>query len=199
MEKLVQGAISVAHDADVQFREGLPLGFLDHIGAIHEGGNPTPQRLAILKKIKSLFGKLFAHAPVDAAADQIGADFVHGCMPPVHSEVEYLHSAKGRGRGAKAVFEVNVDTQVRLSRRKASRLVIEQGTARLYHSLDNSLVYKAEPPQYVEFSLDQAAALEHLLKSDLEWVTVSDLPVESDDDRILIARVLYDVGVLLAK
>ena len=35
-----------------------------------------------MNKIKSLMGKLFNHAPVDNAADQMGQKLMHVSLPP---------------------------------------------------------------------------------------------------------------------
>lgn len=60
----------------------MPLTAMKHIGVVHSE-EESPERAAILKKIKKLFSKLADFAPVDAAADQMAKDFIHDALPPV--------------------------------------------------------------------------------------------------------------------
>lgn len=59
----------------------MPLDVMSHLGVVHSDSE-SPQRQFIMKKLKKLFSKLFDHAPVDAAADQLAKDYIHGALPP---------------------------------------------------------------------------------------------------------------------
>ena len=200
MQKAVEGALATAIQEEPRFREGLPVDFLDHVGLVHSDKD-TPQRAAYLKRIKSLFKKLGDFSPDDDAADQIAIDCVHTAMPPVLTEDEVALSAKGRARAAdtEEPWTIEFDNEIRLVRPFAARVVMEEDMINLYHTVDNGMFYKAEPPQALLFPLSHATALEKLIHNPHEWIDVCMLPDLSREEQIELATTLYDCGVVLAK
>lgn len=97
LELAVQGAFAEAYDRDVAFREGLPLRWLDFMGVAnadddddddegHGGagkskskGPHASERAKFQATARRLISKLADYAPLDAAADQMGAEFIHSC------------------------------------------------------------------------------------------------------------------------
>jgi lysine-specific demethylase/histidyl-hydroxylase NO66 len=63
-------------------------------------------------------------------------------------------------------------------------LVTEEEAVRIYHSIDNSLEYHGEEPQYLEISVELAPAVEHLICSYPEFIKVSELPLESEEQKV---------------
>jgi lysine-specific demethylase/histidyl-hydroxylase NO66 len=64
------------------------------------------------------------------------------------------------------------------------RLVTEEDNVRLYHTVDNSLEYHGEEPQYLEISFELAPAVEHLICSYPEFIKVSELPLDSEEQKV---------------
>jgi lysine-specific demethylase/histidyl-hydroxylase NO66 len=79
----------VALEEDIEFRRGLPNDYLNFMGVAHSDES-SPQRTEFVEKIKSLMTKLFDHAPIDAAVDQMGKQFIHAALPPMLTAGENL-------------------------------------------------------------------------------------------------------------
>jgi lysine-specific demethylase/histidyl-hydroxylase NO66 len=69
-------------EENIEFRRGLPADYLNFMGVAHSHESSS-QRTDFIEKIKSLTTKLFDHAPIDAAVDQMGKQFLHDALPPV--------------------------------------------------------------------------------------------------------------------
>lgn len=78
---MIPVALERAIEEDVEFRKGLPIDFLDHLGLVHSDSN-SEARQKILRKFDVLMEKLMEYCPVDAAADQLGREFMHAALPP---------------------------------------------------------------------------------------------------------------------
>ncbi len=74
------------------------------------------------------------------------------------------------------------DTKVKLVRKHSVRLMFEESTLRLYYTMENSLVYHEEEPNFVEISQEFKPTVEHLINSYPEYVRIEDLPIGDDDD-----------------
>ena len=68
-------------EESVEFRQGLPINYLSHLGVAHSDSD-TPMRLEFMERIRLLMGRLFDYAPVDAAVDQMGKRFMRDTLPP---------------------------------------------------------------------------------------------------------------------
>jgi lysine-specific demethylase/histidyl-hydroxylase NO66 len=69
-------------EENIEFRRGLPQDYLNFMGVAHSDES-SPQRTEFIEKIKFLMTKLFDHAPIDAAVDQMGKQFIHDALPPM--------------------------------------------------------------------------------------------------------------------
>jgi lysine-specific demethylase/histidyl-hydroxylase NO66 len=76
-------------EEDIEFRRGLPQDYLNFMGVAHSDESSS-QRTVFIEKIKSLMAKLFDHAPIDAAVDQMGKQFIHDALPPMLTAGENL-------------------------------------------------------------------------------------------------------------
>ena len=74
-------SLQTAMEESVDFRQGLPINYLSHLGVAHSDSD-TPMRREFMERIRQLMGRLFDFAPVDAAADQMGKRFVRDSLPP---------------------------------------------------------------------------------------------------------------------
>ncbi|CAJ0946462.1 unnamed protein product [Ranitomeya imitator] len=82
LDKLLPAALQIAAEDDVQFRQGLPLDYLDYMG-VQNAELSDPRRGNFTDKVQFLIRKLAEYAPVDAAVDQKAKLFLHDCLPPV--------------------------------------------------------------------------------------------------------------------
>ena len=118
---------------------------------------------------------------------------------------EHALSAKGRATtvqpdgSTSSTFDVANDTEIRLVRPGAARLIVEDGQAHLYHTLDNAMFYEGEVPQSVVFEIESTSALEHILGKPDEWLDVCTLPGLDKGAQTALAACLYDVGIVLAR
>ncbi|XP_052104474.1 ribosomal oxygenase 1-like isoform X2 [Mytilus californianus] len=203
LEKLMPRALQVAIEEDVDFRKGLPRDYMDVMG-IANSDIDNPQRKVFLRKIQQLMTKLISYAPVDSACDQLSKHYIHDSLPPVLSEAEKSCSVHGDGerweKSKKCVVgtaEMEPDTQIKIIRKGVLRLLTEDDDVRIYHSLDNTRIYHGSDPQYIEISAEAGPAVEYLIHSYPEYVAIDSLPLGTLDEKIAIASVLYDHGLLL--
>ncbi|PNF17005.1 Ribosomal oxygenase 1 [Cryptotermes secundus] len=190
MEKVITAAVRVAMEENIEFRRGLPQDYLNFMGVAHSDKSST-QRTDFIEKIKSLMAKLFDHAPIDAAVDQMGKQFIHDALPPMLTAEEKQFSCVGDGlrMGPNGEIisggEITLDTKIKLLRAHVIRLVTEEDNVRVYHTMDNSFEYHREEPQYLEISFELAPAVEHLICSYPDFVKVSDLPLDSEEPKVI--------------
>lgn len=205
-EKLVPAALANAIEENEEFRRGLPLDAFNHLGAVYSDVE-SPERDALLRKVKKLFSKLLEYAPVDAAADQMVKEYIHEALPPYLTPVEKKcsvleNSDRMVSNGIlKGATTPDLQTRIRLTRSNVLRLVSEEepDTMKIYHSMENSLEYHGEALQCIEIPLEQAPAVEHLIHSYPAFTSVSDLPLDDDLDKIQIAAELWERGLVLTE
>ncbi|KAG0410333.1 hypothetical protein HPB47_012545 [Ixodes persulcatus] len=162
----------------------------------------NPRREAFLAKMRGLFERLWDFLPVDAAADQMVKAHLHEALPPLLSQQERECSVHGGERWHEGrvvdVQELEPDTAVRLES-SACRLVVEEDSVRLYHSLDNSRVYQERDPQWVELDAERAPAVEALLHAYPGYLRIQELPLQGPTECMELASLLYDRGLLLTR
>jgi len=202
LEKLLPAALAVASSEDQEFREGLPRTYLSCLGAVHSEKSSTP-RTQFMNKLKGLMDKLFKHAPVDAAVDQMGKKLMFDVLPPALEVDEKTRTVAGDGERwspkNKCVVnrvEIDPDTCVRLIRSTAVRLVQEE-EIKLYYSTENTREYHETEEQWLELDSDLAPAVDHLISSFPLWTKVEDLPVEDLETRLRVVCDLWEKGILI--
>ncbi|KAL4237783.1 hypothetical protein ACF0H5_002495 [Mactra antiquata] len=203
-QNLLPRCLDIAIEEDISFREGLPLDYLHYMGLAHSDVE-NPKRDEFIKKITSLMTTMIQnYSPVDAACDQMGKQVIIDSLPPVLTDVEKSCSIHGHGekwddvrKCVKGNMEVEPDTMVKLIRKGCLRLVREDDSVCIYHNLENARVYHGREPQFIEISPELAPAVEFLLHSYPEYVSVDSLPSPSVDENVEIASVLYDKGLLI--
>jgi lysine-specific demethylase/histidyl-hydroxylase NO66 len=151
---------------------------------------------------------------VDASCDQMVKQFLSSCQPPALTQRELQATSRRRRRESgeevddkedgrnddQHQLRLRADDQVRLVRPGVARLVVEDGMAVLYHCLDNSRVYHANPLCPMEFEMDDAAAMEQLLvTTEPDWILIADLFHDSIQDKVGVAQSLYDEGILVLR
>jgi len=203
LEKLVPAALATAASEDVEFREGLPRDYLSYMGVAHED-QEHPLRTAFLEKVARLMGKLINVAPVDAACDQMGKKLMSEVLPPALEEGERARTVAMDGEKWHAIkktvvnrVEIDPDTNVRLVRATACRLVQEEDSIRIYYSTENTREFKEVEEQFLEIGEDLAPAVEHLVTNYPSWTKVEELPLEELEDRMKVVGDLWERGILM--
>ncbi|XP_028580193.2 ribosomal oxygenase 1 [Podarcis muralis] len=204
LEKLLPAALQMAIEEDVDYRRGLPTDYLEYMGVLNSDV-VDPRRDAFMQKIRTLITKLMDFAPVDAAVDQKAKAFLHDCLPPVLTESEkalsvYGHPARWENGNVQNLdVQLKKKTQVRLLQYGIVRLCNEGDATLLYYTTENSRVYHKEEPKYCEIEPEYADGIEFLLSSYPKYVSVEDLPCATLDDKIALAAVLFEKGLLITK
>uniref|UniRef100_A0A8D0G785 Bifunctional lysine-specific demethylase and histidyl-hydroxylase n=1 Tax=Sphenodon punctatus TaxID=8508 RepID=A0A8D0G785_SPHPU len=204
LEKLLPAALQMAIEEDLDYRRGLPTDYLEYMGVLNSDMVDS-RRDAFTEKIQSLIKKLVDYAPVDAAVDQKAKSFLHDCLPPVLTKNEKalsVHGLPARWENGD-IYDVNIpikrETQIRLLRHGIVRLCSEGDRMLLYYTTENSRVYHKEEPKYFEIDPEYTDGVEFLFSSYPKYVSVDTLPCESLDDKIAIATVLFEKGLLITK
>ncbi|CAH1402056.1 unnamed protein product [Nezara viridula] len=209
LEKLLPLTLKKAASLDVDYRKGLPLGYLKSAGLVHKNSS---SRKEIVKVLKKLVNKLNDFLETDAAIDQMGLSFIHDSLPPVFTASETVCTVLGDGwkmrsnGNLEGQVIIMQDTKIRWTRAFCYRIVEEEvcneegaieKQLRIYHTLENSKEYHAEEPQYLIVDFSMLPSLRHLSFTYPEFTKVSDLPHDDDDAKILFASDLWDRGLLM--
>eukprot|EP00075_Anas_platyrhynchos_P002249 XP_005021755.3 ribosomal oxygenase 1 [Anas platyrhynchos] len=204
LEKLLPAALQMALEEDVEYRQGLPIGYLGYMGVANSDAADAC-RTAFVEKLQRLVKKLVDYAPIDAAVDQRAKSFLHDCLPPVLTQSEKQLSVYGfpaqwqDGSPRNVDILITKDTEVRLLRHGIIRLCNEEAGVMLYYTTENSRVYHKEEPKYLEIDPEYTDSIEFLLSSYPNHVTVDTLPCGTLDDKISLATLLFEKGILTTK
>lgn len=203
-EKMIPQALAISiEDDDSEFRRGLPVGYLNHMG-ISNQDRDSVERQQFLKTVSSLFDKLKEAAMVDAGVDQMAKQFVYDSLPPCVGEEESRRSCRMAGEHWKdgrvgGVVELDPDTQVKLLRKHVLRLVMENDSVWVFYSADNLRTYHVRDPMCFEIAAEQAENVERLIQAYPDFVKIDDLPVGTLDEKITTITALYDRSLVLTK
>lgn len=201
-ELLIPQAISVAMQEDLDYRESLPLSYLSYMGLVNQDSNDR-RRDEFLNKVKDLYSKLLNYVNVDLAVDHFSKNFIHSALPPVLTVQEKkLCIVEGGEQWVNNAIKdgiiLELDSQIKLIRYACCRLVVEdEETVRLYHTLENSKIYQEKSPQYVEIPNDLSIGVEFLINNYPNLCKVRDIPLDDSEDRLEIANLLFDKGLLV--
>ncbi|XP_070614312.1 ribosomal oxygenase 1 [Erythrolamprus reginae] len=204
LEKLLPAALQMAIEEDVEYRQGLPVDYLQYMGVVNNDSD-DPRRTVFLKKIRTLVTKLMDYAPVDAAVDQKAKSFFHDCLPPVLTETEkalsvFRHPTRWENGNVQHVdVQLEKTTQIRLLRCSIVRLCNEGDATLLYYTTENSRVYHKEEPKYCEIESEYIDGIEFLLSSYPNYICVDALPCGTLNDKIALATFLFEKGLVVTK
>lgn len=201
LEFLLPAALKQAINSDVRFREGLPLN-LHQICGTAFSENSSEERTSARNKIKSLFDKIFDHANIDNAVDEMGKKYQADALPPYISKYEKQRSIYGEipeieDGEVNFPFEIKPDTNIRLLKANILRLVEEEESFRVYFHSDNSKEYHEFEPSFMEIEEDDTEVIKKLVSSYPNFISVNDLPIEDEERKILIASDLWEKGLLM--
>ena len=201
LEALVPVALQKAINSDVRFREGLPLNIHQVMGLAFSE-NDSPERTEIREKVKSLFTKIFDHANVDDAVDQMGKKYQVDALPPYISKDEKQRTVYGEkviieDGEIQCPFELTLNTNVKLLKANILRLVSEEETLRVYFHSDNSKEYHEYEPTFMEIEEDDTPVISMLVNEYPKFIAVKDLPIDDDERKLAIATDLWEKGLLI--
>lgn len=201
LEALVPVALQKAINSDVRFREGLPLNIHQVMGLAFSE-NDSPERTEIRDKVKSLFNKIFDHAGVDDAVDQMGKKYQHDALPPYISKEEKQRTVYGEkvvieDGDIRCPFEVTLDTKVKLLKANILRLVDEDDSLRVYFHSDNSKEYHEYEPTFMEIDEDDAPVITMLTNEYPKFLAVKELPIDDEERKLAIVMDLWNKGLLV--
>eukprot|EP00466_Bigelowiella_natans_P007629 jgi/Bigna1/71265/fgenesh1_pg.15_\ len=205
---LVPRAVQLAAEEDSSFRESLPISFHDYMGVVHADSKSCGQRRERFKaKAHELLEKLLQDKflALDAAADQMARDFIHGRVPPLEAEKD----AEAAGKEGGAEGQLGGDEAAgagaeshhadRSRGTGCARLIMEEEAAVLYYCTRNSKVFKEREEQYLPFADHCAPALERLIEAFPRYVAIGELEGLTKEEQLVVANVLYQAGVVIAK
>ncbi|CAH0399934.1 unnamed protein product [Chilo suppressalis] len=202
-EKMIPAALQMAISENVDLRRGLPFDIYENFGLVNSDVD-TPRRKEIEDLVKSLFDKIKNHLPIDDAVDQMNKNYQHDALPPVLSDVEKAVTVFGdsdvmveNGKVTNRV-EIGLDTKIRLLRKNILRMVSEE-RIRLYYYIENSLEYHGTDLPFLEIEEELAPAIETLITSYPEYVSVENLDVPNDSDKLQIADALWSRGLIMTE
>ncbi|KAM4528782.1 ribosomal oxygenase 1 [Fundulus diaphanus] len=201
LQKVIPAALEVAMEEDVEFRRGLPLDYLTYMG-VQNSDKEDAQRAKFLSRIENLMRRLPKYAPVDAAVDQKAREFFHDCLPPVLTPDELatsVHGAPARwaeGKVTDVGVHITTQTQIKILRAECARLCSNGDAVHLCHTTDNSRVYHKEELKSFEIQTEHTDAVEFLIHSYPSFVTVGSLPCDSVQDKIALAELLFEKGII---
>ncbi|CAK1555278.1 unnamed protein product [Leptosia nina] len=200
-EKMLPAALEMAISEDIELRRGLPLDIYDNFGLVYSDLN-TSRKQAIADKILSLFDKIKTNLPINEAVDQMAKNYQRDALPPVLTDSEKTVTVYGNTHKiindgkVKEGAKISLDTKIRLLRRNILRMVSEE-SIKLYYYTENSLEYHGSELPFLEIDEDMAPAIETLILRYPEYVPVTDLDVENNTDKLIIAETLWNRGLIM--
>lgn len=178
--------------------------YLKHLG-LSNNDNTSNTRNEIQRKVEKLFGKMLKYISVDAAADQMGKQFMWDAMPPVplkeektcmvHGDGDKMLNGKVCNKG-----EIHLNLKIRLLRYHCLRLVKEEeagNSIRIYYSTENAKYYHGEEQQFLVIDEILASAVKYLINEYPVFVEVKSIPLEDDTDKMQIVSDLWERGLVV--
>ncbi|KAL1138398.1 hypothetical protein AAG570_008462 [Ranatra chinensis] len=204
LEKVLPLSLKKACEMDVDFRKGLPIGYLQNAGFAH---SKAFLRKELIQGLRTFVSKLEQYIDVDSAVDQMGIQFMHDSLPPVFTEDELKCSVYNGGLVMKEngtlenYVQPNFNTKIRLLRAYLCRFVqedmkLENGAVerqmRLYYNVDNSREYHGEDLQFLLIPPDMIASVHFLICAYPSFVTVNDLPCKTNEEKVLYILMTFN-------
>ncbi|XP_013193613.2 bifunctional lysine-specific demethylase and histidyl-hydroxylase NO66 [Amyelois transitella] len=202
-EKMIPAALQLAITENVEFRKGLPFDIYDNFGLVNSDVQ-TPRRKEIEELVRSLFDKIKDNLPIDEAVDQMNKNYQHDALPPVLSDLEKAVTVFSDNdvvmKDGKVLnrVEISLDTKIRLLRKNILRMVSED-RIRLYYYVENSLEYHGSELPYLEIEEELAPAIETLITSYPQYVSVENLDAPNESDKLQIAETLWSRGLIMSE
>jgi hypothetical protein len=200
---------------NVKFRQGLPLGYLNHFGLIH-----STKKLSMKKRAKfhtdchRLLDELLRESvpiQMDNSIDVMAQKFMHDALPPMLTAEEQLTTIQEQGERWNSEFnrvsnvvELEPDTRVRLLRRHCLRVVEQEynndeddeDNIVAYYTTDNARSYHDRPLSTLGVDKETLPAIEMLFTTYPEFTSIDSLPLATIEDKITFVSTLYEKGLI---
>ena len=182
-----EAAIRSAATNDVRLRRTLPLRF-GHVAGVGASSTQSTQRDVMHNNSKKALKRVASTFPTDAAADLMTMRFMKERLPP---------PMKSQGGNVK------LDSRVCLLAAGVARIVLDvdgetEGIPRLIHCLENSREagIVATGAEGINCLPEEAFAIDKVIKAYPKEITVEDLPLEEDGDKIELIQGLLEMGII---
>lgn len=96
-------------------------------------------------------------------------------------------------------IEFDLDTEVRLLRYHCLRLVLENGSAKLYYNTENGKVYHSEEEQVLEIEESNAIIVKKLQNLYPAYIKITELPLEDEMVKLQVISDLWERGLVVTK
>jgi hypothetical protein len=200
---------------NVKFRQGVPVGYLNHFGLIH-----STTKLSMKKRAKfhtdchRLLDELLRESvpiQMDNSVDTMAQKLMHDALPPMLTAEEKLTTIQEQGERWNSdlnrvsnVVELQPDTRVRLLRRHCLRVAEQDNNEDnedddnivAYYTTDNARSYHDRPLSTLGVDKETLPALEMLFTAYPEFVSIDSLPLGTIEDRITFISTLYEKGLV---
>jgi hypothetical protein len=199
---------------NVKFRQGLPLGCLNHFGLIH-----STKKLSMKKRAKfhthchRLLDELLRESvpiQMDNSVDIMAQKFMHDALPPMLTAEEHLTTIHEQGERWNSdlnrvtnVVELTPDTRVRLLRRHCLRVAEQDNNDEddddnilAYYTTDNARSYHDRPLSTLGVDKETLPALEMLFTIYPAFISIDSLPLATIEDKITFVSTLYEKGLV---
>jgi len=218
LERVLPAALEKAASQHVEFRAGLPVGFLGYMGTWHDGiseGEAAAGRAGFMRRFKSLLRSLLDYVDADEVCDELGVDFMSLRMPPCCGDagnVACVASAStATGDGPDEILKAKLlGARLRWLEPSAIRAMIStdpdtsEPTVIIFHAHANSrkqhMCQSMELEDVVGCLRFDAAmflpAIKKLISAGTEFVRCSDLPLRDDDDKVSFVDHLREAGLV---
>lgn len=198
LELVIPAALRSAAEEMPEFRASLPRRFLEVMGAVNSDQPAHGLRGEIIRWTRELMRRVCDAAPLDAAADQMGAAFQRTRAPPgTGTALPRRHTLTGADR-------------VRVAFAGCARLCVEGDEAVVYHPFSNARAHlmagqggdgehRDGSGAVLLFPLDSAHVVEALLHTGPEPCALDELAQEcgAEEDQVLHAATRLARGGVL--
>lgn len=191
LEKLMPKALSQAFDKCIAIRRGLPLDLYRFMGSAHSHTDDSRRQRFIQRIREQLSTIVNFYLPVDEAVDELAAEFIHDCMPPVLTDNEISKSVHGLS------VTITEDHLFRLVTQHILQYARLGEYLRVFYSSENARQYHANDIQYIEFPANYEKALQVIVSSYPSPLKVQELPNLDEDERLELVTALFEKALVL--
>merc|ERR1712100_64085 len=144
----------------------------------------SEERNAFILKTMELAELSMQYMAPDIAADLMCLDFLHDSLPPVVSPENVEET-------------VELNRTIRLVSKNSVRITSEGDSILFYYNTRNTTSYQEVEPQFIEFPIEASEALEYIINCYPKFISIEELPLEFDEDKIEVCKALLAAKIIL--
>lgn len=226
MDIAVNAALIQASKTMPAYRDSLPRDYGNYMGVMHSDNKKDEKRQAFMRTALALieaFTDKYLPEQIDDAADKMMCRFLYDRQPPqamLSSEEQGLDAPgssdmvvsdeeKEENDSAPPALvstadeegdedPIELETKIRLVSKHCCRLVIED-LASLYYASENTAKYHEVDSMKIRMPLEYSEAIEFLVNSYPKYTAVSDLPLETDEEKVDLANELLEHQIAMVE